>query len=874
MHPRRLVAVAVSLLALVVPGAASAANIKVTTTADERTPGVNNGCSLREAVSAANDNGTGPGGDCTAGEGHGVVDTITLPASATPYKLTDVGVDDDNADGDLDVFSSITFAGAGQTKTVIDGNLKDRVFDISNGTIEMRDLTIRNGRAPDGSPGLPGPDAAAGADSTGGDGGDGASGGGIRLVGNLTLTRVTMSGNAAGNGGAGGDAGPGGNATAGNGGAAHGGAGGAGGSGGAIALLGGHLSIIDSTLTANSAGLGGTGGVGGTGGNGANGTAGGVGGAGDGGNGGAGGAGGALFQNGNALTVTRSKLIDNLAGAGGAGGEGGNGGNGGTGTTSFGGDGGSATGGQGGSGGAGGGIDQENGSATIEDSLVRGGTAGAGGRGGNGGVGGDAETGSDAGQGGYSIGNNGGAGGDGGDWHGAGAVTQAAGSTFSLGVAGHGGAGGDGGPAGASPGSAGSSYAGGGHPGGRGGGLSLGGAASPQLANVTISGNRAGTGGGAGTFDMSGTGADAFGGVGGNGGGAFLGSAGSVVLTHATIAGNSLGVGGSGFAPVADGQGGALFANSSAGVTVQNSILAGNGSSQCGGSPAFAGHNLEFPDDLSCNGDLHSDPKLSSLGDHGGPTPTMLPAAGSPALDVAGTGPPCTAFDQRGVSRPKGVACDLGAVERSVPAATTGAASGITATKAAVAGTANPGELTTTYRFQFGKTTAYGSQTPAASAGSGPDPVAAHATITGLAPGTTYHYRLVVTNPDGTATGVDRTFKTALPPPSFAGAAIVSKSAKVKKGAARIKVACPRAAVTGCRGSLTLTAKGKRVGKASFAIASGRTVGVKVKLSKKARKVLRSKKKLKTKAKTSAVDARGGKAVVRTGKVTLKLPAG
>lgn len=869
MPPRLLVAMAASLLALAIPGVACAANIKVTTTADERTPGVSNGCSLREAISAANDNNTGPGGDCTAGDISGS-DTITLPASTTPYKLTDAGVDNANADGDLDVSTSIVFVGAGQTKTVIDGGQVDRVFDISNGTIEMRDLTIQNGKAPDGSPGTLGTDAAAGsgADSTGGDGTDGASGGGIRLVGDLTLTRVTLSGNAAGDGGIGGDGGAGGSASSGAGGASQGGLGGNGGSGGAVALLGGHLNIIDSTLTANSAGAGGDGGTGGTGGDGASGASAGRGGGSTGGQGGAGGAGGALFHAGDTLTLTRSRVTGNVAGTGGSGGEGGNGGTGGAGTASPGGEGGFAGGGLGRLGGDGGGIDQEAGSATFEDSLVSGNHAGRGGKGGGNGVAGDGGSGTPNGSGGGAGGGAGQGGGAGGGWHGAGEVTNASGSTFSLNSAGDGGAGGGG-----LSGQSGGNTGGDGGSGGEGGGLSLGGSASPQLTNLTIVANRSGSGGDGGVLDVAGF--EGGGGAGGRAGGALLGSAGPVTLAHATVDSNSPGSGGTGSTNGATGQAGALFANSSAGVTVQNSILDSNGASQCGGGPAFAGPNLVFPDDPTCDGDLHSDPKLSSLGDHGGPTPTMLPAAGSPAIDAAGTGPPCTAFDQRGVSRPKGAACDLGAVERSVPAATTGAASGITTTKAAVAGTANPGELTTTYRFQYGKTTAYGSQTPAASAGSGPDPVAAHATITALAPDTTYHYRLVVTNPDGTAKGVDRTFRTAAlpPPPPFTGAAIVSKSATVKKGTARIKVACPRNAVTRCSGSLTLTAKAKQVGRASFAIASGRTGVVKVKLSKKARKTLKSKTKLKTKAKTTAVDARGGKAVVRTRKVTLKLPA-
>lgn len=55
---------------------------------------------------------------------------------------------------------------------------------------------------------------------------------------------------------------------------------------------------------------------------------------------------------------------------------------------------------------------------------------------------------------------------------------------------------------------------------------------------------------------------------------------------------------------------------------------------------------------------------LSALGEHGGPTPTHLPAGDSVLVDAAGTAP--VAADQRGVSRPQGAAADVGAVERAV----------------------------------------------------------------------------------------------------------------------------------------------------------------------------------------------------------------
>jgi len=65
--------------------------------------------------------------------------------------------------------------------------------------------------------------------------------------------------------------------------------------------------------------------------------------------------------------------------------------------------------------------------------------------------------------------------------------------------------------------------------------------------------------------------------------------------------------------------------------------------------------------DGGVEGWLGGDPLLSELGDHGGFTWTHTLLEGSPAIDVVGAGD--VAMDQRGVFRPQGEACDLGAVE-------------------------------------------------------------------------------------------------------------------------------------------------------------------------------------------------------------------
>ena len=93
------------------------------------------------------------------------------------------------------------------------------------------------------------------------------------------------------------------------------------------------------------------------------------------------------------------------------------------------------------------------------------------------------------------------------------------------------------------------------------------------------------------------------------------------------------------------------------------------------------------------------------------------------------------------------------------PAATTGAAGAVTATGATLNGTVSPNKEDTTYRFEYGTTTSYGSQTTPGTQGGNPTK-AVSANVSGLAPSTTYHFRLIATNASGTATGADAQFTT------------------------------------------------------------------------------------------------------------------
>ena len=100
----------------------------------------------------------------------------------------------------------------------------------------------------------------------------------------------------------------------------------------------------------------------------------------------------------------------------------------------------------------------------------------------------------------------------------------------------------------------------------------------------------------------------------------------------------------------------------------------------------------------------------------------------------------------------------------SNPGATTNAPSSIGPTTAHLNGTVNPNGQATTWYFEFGTTTSYGTKTTALSAGSGTKSVNESSALTGLSGGTTYHFRIVASNASGTSFGADQTLATIAPP--------------------------------------------------------------------------------------------------------------
>jgi hypothetical protein len=94
----------------------------------------------------------------------------------------------------------------------------------------------------------------------------------------------------------------------------------------------------------------------------------------------------------------------------------------------------------------------------------------------------------------------------------------------------------------------------------------------------------------------------------------------------------------------------------------------------------------------------------------------------------------------------------------NAPSANSAAATAVLSTTATLNGSVNPHGLATSYHFQYGTTSAYGSVTPTVSAGSGSTAVNVSAGVTSLIAGNTYHFRLVAVNTDGTSNSSELTF--------------------------------------------------------------------------------------------------------------------
>jgi CSLREA domain-containing protein len=171
---------------------AQAATFTVSTTSDTADGSCDADCSLREAISAANETAE--------------ADTIVVPAGTYMLSLAGAG-EGLNATGDLDILQPVTISGAGASTTIIDGNgsvVMDRVVDVgATAPTTMSGVTIQNGISPQDGGGIRASAALTLSDVIVGGNTSTTGGGGIATGADLTLTDVSVSGNASGTGGGG-----------------------------------------------------------------------------------------------------------------------------------------------------------------------------------------------------------------------------------------------------------------------------------------------------------------------------------------------------------------------------------------------------------------------------------------------------------------------------------------------------------------------------------------------------------------------------------------------------------------------------------------------------------------------------------------------
>jgi hypothetical protein len=138
------------------------------------------------------------------------------------------------------------------------------------------------------------------------------------------------------------------------------------------------------------------------------------------------------------------------------------------------------------------------------------------------------------------------------------------------------------------------------------------------------------------------------------------------------------------------------------------------------------------------------------------------------------------------------------------PAATTGSVRDVTINAATLTASVSPHGSSTTYRFEYGLTTSYGTSTPTTGAGAGTSSSSVSARIGNLTAGKRYHYRIVAVNALGTTRGSDRSFVVASTPTGATLAA--SKNPVTYGGAVTLTGKLTGSRVSGVRVRLQTTA--------------------------------------------------------------------
>ena len=199
---------------------------------------------------------------------------------------------------------------------------------------------------------------------------------------------------------------------------------------------------------------------------------------------------------------------------------------------------------------------------------------------------------------------------------------------------------------------------------------------------------------------------------------------------------------------------------------------------------------------------------------------TATPAPGSVFSRWSGGG--CSGTSTCGLTMTADTAVTA-TFDQMAPTVTTGAASGVTQVSATVAATVNPQGVATSCRFDYGTSTSYGASAPcAADPGTGTSAAPVSAALSGLAAGTTYHYRIVASNAGGTSPGADGSFTTqsapvrtcqtdaTLCPPPVPGVLHLAKATVTNvNGKVAVQLSC--VGRTACHATLRVTARVRQV---------------------------------------------------------------
>lgn len=398
-------------------------------------------------------------------------------------------------------------------------------------------------------------------------------------------------------------------------------------------------------------------------------------------------------------------------------------------------------------------------------------------------------------------------------------------------------------------------------PDGGGGGIMVGDPAGLVIRGSTIVGNSASAGGGVVSFDSAGT------------------------ISDSTIAGNTATTSGHG-----------LLSSDGGEITVERSLLSGN---SCGGPILSAGGNVATTACFAApqaSDAVDAAAQVGSLADHGGPTDTVVPVPGSPAVDhISGA---CASQDQRGVARPQGSGCDAGAIEVRAGQLN---ASGPLALGTVLVGSqgspvsttvSNTGDrdavitaidLTGSSEVQavpagacaISQTLAPGASCTLAARLAPTSPGPKQATFTVSLAGSSVDVTVIGTGeatapPAGQNGGGGTPPNDPPPPASSAAAVVVGTGAKAAKGGkVKLRLRCAAVGVARCTGSLMLKLGARRLTR-SYSIAAGKEGLVTLKLAAGERRRLAKRRSLTSSVSVITTQGDGSRRTTHTGAFKLR----